>query len=319
MSSLKFELPKRIKKDTKFSNFHASDLFSAIMNPVKPKDDIGLKENEAKTIYEWEEKLFKDKKLIPKNKTFSNLKQMSLDNCYLFVNRIFKQVFEKLTLAEGGDSLMIRQHSYFFNGDAIDSIPKIMPFGIVNKKKLITRADANFMTLTPTNNYFLHHDWPIKELIDWYYTEELNENTITVKDVQELFDEDEDREPFQVYDIYYRTKKISLNKKNKSVRLSYRPQWCGMHLPFWARNKFIMLHEVAHLLARDNNGHGNDFMAVLIYLYYKYLKLSLHSMVNSLEENKINIDTKHSLLYKYFHTPMNEEDSVFKRYEFDKI
>ena len=316
MPTLKFILPKRVKKNTEISDFYASELYKRIRNPYRSKDNIGVIDNEPKKIYKWEEKLFKDNKKMPKHKTFHNIKQMSLDECYKFVNKTFKDVFVKLTFDEACNCLMYRQYSHFFTGDGSTNIPKIMPFFIINKKKYLSRADASLMSLSPKNNYFLHHDVSIKGLFEWYYDKKVDENKITVKDVQELFDKDEDREPHQWYDIHGRTKKISILKKDKMVRLSYRPVWCGMHLPPWARNKFIMLHEVAHLLARNNNGHGSDYVAVLAYLYHKYLKLNLHVIVNSLKENKIYIDTKHSLLYKYFHEPMNEFD--LRLFSFDK-
>ena len=83
-----------------------------------------------------------------------------------------------------------------------------------------------------------------------------------------------------------------MHGKNK-VKITYLPCYCVMRLHEKARTKQTMLHELAHLLNTEYQGHNSSFLTILMYLYHKYLKMDYQSMYYTAVFSNLETDEKH--------------------------
>lgn len=79
---------------------------------------------------------------------------------------------------------------------------------------------------------------------------------------------------------------------------SRSPSHFGIHLPFWARSKAVVLHELSHIVIHGNlEWHGEDFCDVYLDLLARFERKGLaHKLKEKFIENKVRF-TKDSVLY----------------------
>ncbi|PPR41297.1 MAG: hypothetical protein CFH22_00710 [Alphaproteobacteria bacterium MarineAlpha5_Bin12] len=228
-------------------------------------------------VYKWERSCRHEAKILQKK-----TKPLSLEYCRKYLNKIIKHEFHLLWRRNPDNAI-----DSMYYGRHCRLIPKLTFNEILPlwKKGWSINAQADFKlyrkkgekkTLLIDTKLFK------KEYPDF----NLKINNESLKDCLES----EDWEEHEVNLTGFIDARMHGKKK---VKITYLPCYCVMRLHEKARTKQTMLHELAHLLNTEYQGHNSSFLTILMYLYHKYLKMDYNMMYYSAVFSNLEIDEKH--------------------------
>jgi hypothetical protein len=229
-----------------------------------------------KKVYRWAESCLYDAKILQKK-----TKPLSLEYCRKYLNKITQHEWRLLWRRNpdnATDSMYYGQHSRL--------IPKLTFNEILPlwKKGWAINAHANFKLYQKKGEMkSLILDTKLFKEKTPYFTMELNNENLKYYIHSCEIDNG-------IYSCDYLDAKM--HGKNR-IKITYVPNYCVMRMHEWARTKKTMLHEIAHLLNTEYQGHNKSFLTILMYLYNKYLKMDYNMMFYSAVFSKLEIDEKH--------------------------
>jgi hypothetical protein len=121
-----------------------------------------------------------------------------------------------------------------------------------------------------------------------------------------LLDEEEDKW-FSLCDFH----KAVMYGKDK-IKVYYTPYYAVVTMPPNMRSKMVMLHELAHLLSNEWEGHLPTFVTILAYLYHKYLNVDYRLIYETAYLMGVSFNEKHSFFMGEKVTPKKMIKYVFE-------
>lgn len=305
MRKIKIEYPRSMKGElrdhTLFNNIKTSPSLKK-QSEKKMVDGLpGGKDYQRKKVYKWEIYLLYKAKIINQKayETLNpnhSLKDWNLDQCKVFLNRVLKKEFNYLRPLEKLES------RYFSRYKSDLSLFEVLFYPILPIWDGKNYAYSDFFVLNFKNEekFFIWDNKYLRSQISF-------QGKITNQRLKIFLEEEVDDEvviaPYNaMFKMYVNKVKVFGKKK---VKIYYTPNYVGMNFPPGMRNKYIMLHELAHLLSEDFSHHGPKFVSVLIYLYNKYLKIKYSLIFDTIDEKKVHFDGNHSWVPLRY-TPMHK-------------